>query len=248
MCYTESGDNMTVGKNPIHYIQYGKGQDVVLLHGWGQNIEMMRPLGDEIKNKRITIIDFPGFGKSEELEKVFDIEDFGETLYNLLKELKIKKPVLIGHSFGGRVAIWYAAHHEVAKLILFGSPCVRERKESKKEKILKNLKKLPLMNSFGEYMKKYIGSEDYRNASPILRDTLVRVVNRDLSEEAKKIEVPVLMIWGSLDEAAPLEDAKKMESLLKDGGLVVLDGYTHYAYLEALPHVASIVNNFLEVK
>ena len=57
---------MKIGKNNINYIQYGKGSDVVLLHGWGQNIEMMKILGDKILNHRITIIDFPGFGKSPE--------------------------------------------------------------------------------------------------------------------------------------------------------------------------------------
>lgn len=239
---------MSVGKNTIHYIQYGKGEDVVLLHGWGQNIQMMQPLGDEIRDKKITIIDFPGFGESKEPNEVWDIEDYGNALAELLKDLKIKKPVLIGHSFGGRVAIWYAAHFSVSKVILFGSPCVREKRVSKKEKLLKSVKKLPLMNGLGEYMKKYIGSPDYRNASPIMRDTLVKVVNRDLSEEAKQIKVPVLLIWGSLDTEAPVEDAKKLEAILQDGGLVVLDGFTHYAYLEALPQVSNIVNNFLEVK
>lgn len=239
---------MTMGKNQVHYIQYGKGEDVVLLHGWGQNIEMMKPLGDVLSNNRVTIIDFPGFGESKQLETAWDIEDYGECLKELLNELKIKNPVLIGHSFGGRVAIWYAANYKVRKLILFGSPCVRENHVSKKELFLKKIKKLPFMDGIGEYMKKYIGSRDYRNATPVMRDTLVNVVNRDLSEEARKIKVPVLLIWGSLDTESTVEDAKKLESLLEDGGLIVLDGYTHYAYLEALPHVASILNNFLEVK
>lgn len=239
---------MSMGKSQINYIQYGKGEDVVLLHGWGQNIEMMQPLGDTLLNKRVTIIDFPGFGKSDTLEEAWNIEEYGECLHEFLNSLKIKKPILIGHSFGGRVAIWYAANYPVKKLILFGSPCVRENYVSKKEQILKKIKKLPLLNSIGEYMKKYIGSADYRNATPVMRETLVNVVNRDLSEEAKQIKVPVLMIWGSLDTEATVEDAKKLESLLEDGGLVVLDGYTHYAYLEALPHVSNIVNNFLEVK
>lgn len=239
---------MSVGKKPIHYIQYGKGEDVILLHGWGQNIEMMQPLGEKIQNKRVTIVDLPGFGESEALTEAFEIEDYGNALADFISDLKIKKPILIGHSFGGRVAIWYAAHFSVSKLILFGSPCVREQRISKKEKFLKGMKKLPFMNGLGEYMKKYIGSADYRNASPIMRDTLVQVVNRDLSEEAKKISVPVLLIWGSLDREAPVEDAKKLESILKDGGLVVLEGFTHYAYLEALPQVSNIVNNFLEVK
>lgn len=239
---------MSVGKKGIHYIQYGKGEDVILLHGWGQNIEMMKPLGDEIFNKRITIIDFPGFGESKELTSTWEIEDYGKALVDLVQELNIQKPILIGHSFGGRVAIWYAAHFEVLKLILLGSPCVREERVSKKEKLLKGIKKMPFMNGLGEYMKKYIGSPDYRNASPVMRDTLVKVVNRDLSEEAKQIQVPVLLIWGSLDQEAPVEDAKKLETILKDGGLVVLDGFTHYAYLEALPQVSNIINNFLEVK
>ena len=104
------------------------------------------------------------------------------------------------------------------------------------------------MHGLGEYMKKYIGSVDYRNASPVMRETLVNVVNRDLSEEAKQIQVEVLLIWGSLDQEASVDDAKKLESILKDGGLIVLDGFTHYAYLEALPQVSNIVNNFLEVK
>lgn len=239
---------MNMGKNNINYIQYGKGEDVILLHGWGQNIEMMKPLGDRIIDKRITIIDFPGFGNSPEPDSVWTIDDYVNSLECLVKELKIKNPTLIGHSFGGRVAIKYASKNKVNRLILFGSPCVREQRKSKKEKVLKSLKKLPLMNNFGEYMKKYIGSTDYKNASPLMRNILVNVVNEDLSENAKMITVPTLLVWGSLDDSAPLEDAKKLESLLKDGGLVVIDGCTHYAYLEALDYVSNIVNNFLEVK
>lgn len=239
---------MKVGKSNINYIQYGKGSDVVLLHGWGQCIETMKPLGDNIKDHRVTIIDFPGFGNTLEPVSAWKIEDFGMALKEFLDELKIKKPILIGHSFGGRVAIWYAANYKTEKLILFGSPCVREERKSKKEQFLKTLKKLPLMDKVGEYMKKYIGSTDYKNASKIMRETLVNVINRDLSEEAKKIKVPTLLIWGSNDIDAPVEDAKKLESLLEDGGLVVLEGYTHYAFLEALPNVSNIVNNFLGVK
>lgn len=239
---------MRIGKNNINYIQYGKGSDVVLLHGWGQNIEMMKPLGDKIRNKRITIIDFPGFGLSNEPVDPWSLIDYVNSLKDVLDELKIKNPILIGHSFGGRVAIKYASLYNVKKVILFGAPCVRENRVSKKEKILKSIKKLPFMDKFGEYMKNYIGSEDYKNASKIMREILVNVVNEDLSEDAKKISVPTLLIWGDLDTAAPLSDAKKLEKLLKDVGLVVVNGCSHYAYLEALDYVSNIVNNFTEEK
>ena len=92
----------------------------------------------------------------------------------------------MGHSFGGRVAIRYSAHNSIEKLVLFGSPCIRVDKELPfRVKLLKGLKKLPGMNSIGEFMKNYIGSRDYKAASPVMRQTLVNVVNADLSDYAK---------------------------------------------------------------
>lgn len=231
----------------INYIQYGnsKGKDVVLLHGWGQNIEMMKPLGDNLEDYHITIIDFPGFGESSEPSSALTIFNYVEILEEFLESLNIKNPIVIGHSFGGRVAILYASRNTTSKLVLFGSPCVRHERKSAKESLLKGLKKLPGMNSLGEYMKKYIGSEDYRKASPVMRETLVNTINVDLSSYAKKINCPTLLIWGTNDTAAPIEEAKELESLLLDGALIELPGCTHYAYLEALPQVINILNNFL---
>lgn len=236
---------ISIREKNINYIQYGSGEDIVLLHGWGQNIEMMKPLGDCFLDKRITILDFPGFGDSSNLDHAYTIYDYVEILEEFLEKLNIKKPIIMGHSFGGRVAIIYASRNDVEKLVLFGAPCIRNYKRSKKEELLKKIKKLPGMDKIGEYAKKYIGSTDYRNATPIMRETLVNVVNEDLTEYAKKITCPTLLLWGTLDDQAPIEDAKELESLLKDGALIALEGYTHYAYLEALPQVNNILHNFI---
>ena len=96
-----------------------------------------------------------------------------------------------------------------------------------------------------EIAKNYIGSDDYKNASPRMREILVKTVNEDLSDYAKKITAPTLLIWGEMDEAAPLEEAKLLENLLQDGALIVLPG-THYAYLENINQVINIINNFME--
>ncbi len=229
----------------INYIQYGEGQDIVLLHGWGQNIEMMRPIGDNFQDRfRITILDFPGFGESEEPKSAWTIEDYELMLEEFLKKVNVKKSIVIGHSFGGRVAIRYCARNPIEKLVLFGSPCIRIQEElSIGVKILKKLKQLPGLNGIGEYMKKFIGSRDYKAASPIMRQTLVNVVNEDLSKYAREIEEPTLLIWGEQDTEAPLNDAKQLEKLMIDAALIVLPG-THYAYLENLPRVVTILDNF----
>ena len=230
----------------INYIQYGEGGDILLLHGWGQNIEMMKFLGDNFAdNHRITILDFPGFGESDELLSPWTIKDYSLLIEKLVKELDIKKPVVMGHSFGGRVAIYYSSNNPIEKLVLFGSPCIRKDKELPLSvKILKGIKKLPGMDKLGEYMKQYIGSRDYKAASPIMRQTLVNVVNEDLTPYAMQIEEPTLLIWGQDDTEAPVSDAKELEQIMNDAALIVLPG-THYAYLENLNQVVNILNSFI---
>ena len=230
----------------VNYIQYGKGKDIILLHGWGQNIEMMKPLGDAFCVRfRITILDFPGFGQSEEPKEAWTIDKYSLMLEEFVKQTGIKKPIVMGHSFGGRVAIRYSARNNIDKLVLFGSPCIRTNEDlSLKVKILKKLKTLPGMNKFGEFMKQYIGSRDYKAASPIMRQTLVEVVNEDLSKYAREIEEPTLLIWGEQDTEAPVSDAKELEKIMMDAALIILPG-THYAYLENLARVITILDNFI---
>ena len=229
----------------INYIQYGEGKDILLLHGWGQNIQMMQPIGDRFADRfRITILDFPGFGESCEPNGVWTISDYSLMLEEFVKKTKIKKPIIIAHSFGGRVAIRYSAHNPIEKLVLFGSPCIKVKENlSLTVKFLKTLKKLPGMDEFGEKMKKYIGSRDYKAASPVMRKILVEVVNEDLSRYARAIEEPTLLIWGENDTEAPVSDAKELEKIMIDAALIVLPG-THYAYLENINQVTNILNNF----
>ena len=244
---------IVVNNKHIFYDQIGNGSlDIVMLHGWGQNMEMMRPLAlkmiNDKNNKnlyRITIIDLPGFGASSEPDMNTDIFGYTKLLEDFLASLSIKNPVIIGHSFGGRISIVYASRNETRKVILFGAPCIREYKPNFKEKVLKTLKKIPFTKDLVELAKQYIGSTDYKNATPVMRTVLVNTINQDLSECAKKITAPTLLIWGTLDTAAPLELAKKLESILKDGALIELPGATHYAYLERIDYVTNVLINFI---
>lgn len=234
----------------INFIQYGnkKGKNVVLLHGWGQNISMMDPIGKRLeKDFYITNIDLPGFGNSSEPTYGYTIYDYYEVIDELLTKLKIDNPILIGHSFGGRIAIVYAAKKKVDKLVLLSSPFKRSlKKNTLKVKILKTLKKIPVLNELEAFMKTKIGSTDYKNATPMMRTILVNTVNEDLTEYLKQINAPTLLVWGSLDNDVSLEDAKYAESIMKDAGLIIYEGATHYAYLEKINELTKALNIFLK--
>ncbi len=232
----------------INYIQYGEGSDIVLLHGWGQNIKMMEPIGEKLASKfKVTILDLPGHGNSSEPKEALTIYDFCEILKEFLDKLKIDNPIIIGHSFGGRIAIIYASHYDTEKLILLGAPCVRKKEKlGLKIKTLKQLKKIPVLNKFEEFAKRHIGSRDYRNANPIMRQILVNTVNEDLSDCARKIKCPTLLIWGEYDNEAPVEDAKILEKLIDDSGLIIYPNGSHYTYLEFLNPVCKVIKTFIE--
>ena len=121
---------ITIKDVNVNYIQYGEGRDILLLHGWGQNIEMMKPIGDNFSDKfRITILDLPGFGNSKEPQSPWTIGDYSDMLEIFVREVGIVKPIVIGHSFGGRLAIRYSANNPIDKLVLFGAPCIRIEEE-----------------------------------------------------------------------------------------------------------------------
>lgn len=233
----------------VNYINYGneKNDTVVLLHGWGQNIEMMKPIGDNLsKEYNILIIDLPGYGSSDEPDFAWTVYDYVDMLHKLLDKLKIKNPILVGHSFGGKISLLYASMYNVKKLVLFGSPFKKEvQKASLKLKVLKTLKKVPVINKLEGFAKKHIGSTDYRNASPIMREILVGTVNLDIEEDVKKITCSTLIIWGELDEAVPLDRAYDLEKLINDSAVIVYEGCTHYAYLERLGQTVNILRSFL---
>ena len=238
----------TIKDVDVNYIDYGEGKDtLVLLHGWGQNIEMMKPVGDRFrKSNRIIIVDLPGFGMSEEPKDIWSLNDYVECIKELLDDLKVKNPILIGHSFGGKISLLYASKYKVNKLILFGSPFKQEiTKMTTSMKILKTLKKVPVLNKLEGFAKKHMGSTDYRNASETMRNILVEHVNLDITEDVKKIKCPTLMIWGTMDTAVPVERAYELEKLIEDAGVVTYEGCTHYAYLERLQQTINVIRSFI---
>lgn len=232
----------------FNYIE--KDTTIVFLHGWGQNIEMMEPLEKYYRKYYNTLIlDLPGFGNSSEPDYPWNVYDYVDFLKELFMSLKLNKIIIVGHSFGGRLGLIYSSIYKVEKLVCLASPYCKElTKLPLKTKIYKTLKKVFFLKWIANIMKNYIGSTDYKNASEVMKGILVKSINIDMIDDVKKIECPTLLIWGTNDTAVPLKRAYELNKLIKDSGVVEYTGATHYAYLERLGNVVSVLDSFFDVR
>ena len=243
----------------INYIKKGTGKNVLILPGWGTTIDTYTTLINSISTYvTVYCLDMPGFGESEEPKDSWNVDDYISFVIEFIKSQNIKELDLIGHSNGGRIIIKLMSNKDVDfkvnKIILIGSAGIVHKKTLKqkiKVKTFKFCKKIlelkPIKTIFPNLLlklKNSFGSEDYRNASPVMKGTLVKLVNEDVREYLPNIKVPTLLICGEKDTATPIEDAEIMEKLIPDSGLVKIENCTHYVFLERAEYVNKIIYTF----
>jgi len=102
------------------------------------------------------------------------------------------------------------------------------------------------IKKFKEKLMNHVGSSDYKASKPVLRETMKIILNEDMSYLLPNIKVPTLLIWGTNDTDTPITDAKKMETLIPDAGLVEYKNSGHFAYLQNLQNCAVVLNEFLK--
>lgn len=243
----------------INYIKKGEGKTVLILPGWGTVINTYNPLIESISTyANVICLDMPGFGNSDEPKESWNIDDFIKFVKEFIKSQNIKELDLIGHSNGGRIIIKLMSEKldfKVNKIILMGSAGIVHKKTFKQKlrvrifKIGKKFASTKLMKKLSpnllDKLQSHFGSADYKNASPVMRGTMVKVINEDVREYLPNIKVPTLLIFGEFDTATPVSDAKIMERMIPDAGLIVIKGCTHYAFLENPGYVNLIIKNFL---
>lgn len=229
---------------------------VIMLHGWGANIELFRNSAEKISGKYLVAApDMPGFGETPEPESAWNVDAYTDFVIEFIKNLGLKKVILLGHSFGGRVIIKMVTRKdlpfEVTKIILVDSAGIRPEKspeQLKKEKVMKFGKKLLSGTpKLLEKMQSMVGSADYKAASPLMKEVLVNVVNEDLTHLLPEIKQSTLLIWGTLDTATPISDAEKMEQLIPEAGLARIEGVGHYSFLENPVLFDAIIASFLKL-
>lgn len=215
---------------------YGEGPpEVLALHGWGRRGNDFAAVFDGYSG---IAPDLPGFGASPAPEHVIGADAYADIVARMLGSFD-RPPVVVGHSFGGRVAVCLAAKHpeRVGPLVLTGAPLIRletGRRPSPTFRLARWLNRAGVVSDERlEREKRRRGSDDYRAVSGVMRDILVKVVNETYEGQLMRISVPVQMLWGERDEEVPLSVAEAAQALIPDSSLEVLDGVGHFVPLEA---------------
>ena len=243
-----------------NYTITGDGDPVLLLHGWGAQIESFAPVIFALeKYRRVIALDLPGFGKSDTPDRVWTVHDYKDFTLAFMAAAGIEKTDVLCHSFGGRITILMAAENpeKISKIVFVDSAGIRPKRTLRyyfkiysykmAKRIAKSWRLSAIFKVFGIDVHKKIknaGSEDYKNLPDDMKKTFINVVNEDLSPYLKKIQSPSLLVWGAEDMDTPLAFAQKMEKEIPDAGLVVLEGAGHFSYLDQFPRFMAVVNSF----
>jgi pimeloyl-ACP methyl ester carboxylesterase len=246
---------ITIKSHNIYYQKVGKGKDLVMIHGWKQDASTWWGVVDLLKDDfTLWLLDLPGFGRSDMPKKPFKMLNFAETVEGFINAQKLNKPILLGHSLGGRTGIKLAASYPdlLGKLILEDAAGIKPKRDLVKTLIypfakLGRLLIPDLMNlkeRFRLFFYRKLKS-DYLKAGP-LRETLRNILEEDLTPELSKIKTETLLIWGEKDptKEASLKNGKLMYKLIKPSRLEVIEGAGHFPHLEK-PHLfAQYVKDF----
>lgn len=230
----------------------------IWLHGWGQDHKAMHRIASLFKlDGKHYLFDLPGFGKSPNPPTGAGTADYADILANKIKSLGTGPFIFIGHSFGGRVSVQMAARHAalVDKIILIaGAGIPKDRSISYKAKayslrwlgkVLRLTDKL-LKTKFRSAYSQRFGSTDYKAAGD-LRPTFVRVVNENLTEQARSVNCPTLLIYGSEDTETPPEIGKKYQAVLPNAQLQIMNGFGHLDILDRGAYQCqAVIKSFLK--
>ncbi|MBI1872103.1 alpha/beta hydrolase [Candidatus Collierbacteria bacterium] len=225
--------------------------DLIILHGWAHTGALWQNLAQKLSvNIHSLLIDLPAFGSSQALTGNPNVPDYTQTIVDFIKKLGLKKPIILGHSFGGQIALDLAVKHPslVKSLILVSPAGVRFRSKKTKAKLLvinslKPLKKLIPSKYTKKFIHRFI-SRDYAAANPEQKIVFSNIVKYDLSGKFASIKTPCHLIWGSEDREISYS-AKLITESIPDCRLYVLYNAGHNPHLTHTEKLAQMINQAL---
>ena len=208
--------------------RFGSGSPRVLaLHGWGRDRNDFREV---LRDLDAVAIDLPGFGASPPPSEAMGAAGYASAIVPVLSEFA-EPPIVLGHSFGGRVAVHLGLTQPTRALILIAVPLIRAGRSSRvssRFRFWRGLHRLGLVNDERmEQVRHRYGSRDYRAARGVMRQVLVEVLGESYEKELSLLDCPVDLVWGADDDEVPVDVAEAALKLLLDGQLTVLPGIGH---------------------
>lgn len=232
----------------INYELFNNGKDlIVFLHGWGANISLMKPLANKIKEDfSFLFIDFPPFGNSQQPCEAWNLDNYvnltQQTIEKVCLENNFSSVSLISHSFGGRVAIKLATKMKIKNLVLIASAGLKPKFSIK---VKFSVLRYKILKRLGSEKAKNMGSNDYRQLSPIMKQTFNNIIQENLKPFCKKIDSKTLIVFGNKDSQTPLYMGKRLNRAIKNSKLVTIKNADHFAYLKHLDFVGNLISFFL---
>lgn len=249
--------HITLNGTKVQYKVSGEGRAVILLHGWGCNIATMASIETILSpHFKVYTIDFPGFGGSDVPSQVWGVEEYTSMLEKFVSELQIEQPILIGHSFGGRVSILYGSRNATHKIVLVDAAGAKPRRPLKyyfkvySYKLYKQLLYCTMGKERAEEKleqhRRTAGSADYNALDGMMRRIFVKVVNEYLEPVMPLIKCPVQLIWGAKDQDTKLREARVMLKRIPQARLDVIDDAGHYSFLDNPFRFRALLTAFLK--
>lgn len=248
----------------------GTGKPLLILHGWGSNSQLMKPLAESLSSVRTCyLIDLPGFGNSPEPPEAWSVGRYADMIEAFITEIisdsqNDTKTDLLVHSFGARIALKLLTRPDISaridKVIFTGAAGLKPKRKPSfylKKYTAKTLKAPIMMLPGGLRDKglarlratnlwKKLGSSDYSKLSGVMRETFVKSVTEYLDELLPKVQHEVLLIWGENDMATPMDQARRFEQGLPECALVTIADAGHYAFLDQPARFSAIALAYLE--
>ena len=226
---------------------------LVFLHGWGgtkesweKNITVLSKSFDCIA------IDLPGFGECQTPDKIWGTFEYASFLKEFLDKLHIHSPVLIGKSFGGRVAIVFASKwpNSVKRLILISAAGIEEKSlhlriQIEIAKVFKNLLSLVPGLDVEAVRRVYYQRRNIKEESKYKREVKKIVTNQDLQDRLSAISTPTLIVWGSNDQVLPVQYAERLQSGIKNSSLKIIQDGDHWVHQNKSDEFNRIVVDFV---
>lgn len=226
----------------IFYEKVGGGKKcVVFLCGWGYGSEIIKPLSKNLEGYTKIFIDFPGFGKSGQIKQDLNLESYGLIVKAVLDAEKIEKAAILGHSFGGKVAIFCAVRYNICeKLVLVASAGIKPKKSLKKTFQVLRYKRA---KKRGRDVSRF-GSSDYLALPKSARKTFVNIVNTHIDLFLQNVTCKTLILAGKQDKDTPLYMQKKLHKHIK-GSILKVYNTGHYVWVGAFKQVTAEIKEFL---